>query len=80
MGTADLYDKYMNELFIAHPIFRNFGEKKVFGGEIVTVKVFEDNVLVKNLLGENGKGKARIIYHPHDAKQSFQVKHRIDKH
>ena len=59
--TADLYDKYADQLKIAEPIFRNFGRRKVFCGEIVTVKVFEDNVLVKKILGENGSGKVLVV-------------------
>jgi len=59
--TADLYDEYADQLKIAEPIFRDFGRRKVFCGEIVTVKVFEDNVLVKKILGENGSGKVLVV-------------------
>lgn len=59
--TADLYDRHEGKLKVAQPVFKSFGKKKSFGGEIVTVKVFEDNVLVKEMLGKNGKGKTLVV-------------------
>lgn len=59
--TADLYDKYEDELQVAAPIFRNFGGKPAFGGQIVTLKVHEDNKLVRSELEKNGAGKVLVI-------------------
>ncbi len=59
--TADLCDQHEGKLQIAQPLFKSFGIKKSFGGRIVTVKVFEDNVLVKKMLGENGTGKVLVV-------------------
>jgi len=59
--TAELCDRYEGEVKVALPLFRSFGKKKSFGGEIITVKVFEDNVLVKEMLGKNGKRKVLVI-------------------
>ena len=39
-------------------VFRHFGAKDKFCGEIVTVKCFEDNSRVKSLLNSDGKDKA----------------------
>ena len=61
LKTADLYDDYADNLTIAAPIFRDYGKKKTFHGEIVTVKVFEDNVLVKQKLGEDGSDKVLVV-------------------
>ena len=61
LKTADICDQQENKVKIALPIFKSFGQKKSFGGEIVTVKVFEDNVLVKEMLGKNGKGKVLVV-------------------
>lgn len=58
--TADLCDAHEGKVAIAQPLFKSFGAKKSFGGEIVTVKVFEDNVLVKEMLGKNGKDKVLV--------------------
>ncbi len=59
--TTDLCDSHEGKVKVAQPLFKSFGAKKSFGGEIATVKVFEDNVLVKEMLGENGKGKVLVV-------------------
>lgn len=59
--TADLYDKYENELQVAEPIFRHFGGKSAFAGQIATLKVHEDNKLVRSELEKNGTGKVLVI-------------------
>lgn len=58
--TADLCDKYEN-VKVAEPIFRSYGAKASFGGQIVTVKVHEDNVLVKDILSTPGQGKVLVV-------------------
>ena len=60
-STADLYDKYEESLQIARPIFNDYGGKKAFCGPMATVKVFEDNSLVKEALAESGQGKVLIV-------------------
>lgn len=56
--TADLCDAYMPNLQVVKPIgFKNYGKKKSFHGQIVTVKVFEANELIRTILEEDGKGK-----------------------
>ena len=52
--TADLCDDYIEELQVAEPLLVGFGGKEMFGGEIVTLKVFDDNVLVKQTLSTPG--------------------------
>ncbi|MEL7447820.1 MAG: ribonuclease E activity regulator RraA [Pseudomonadota bacterium] len=59
--TADLYDDFADELAIAEPLFRDYGGRVGFHGEIATVKVFEDNVLVKKTLGEPGNGRVLVV-------------------
>lgn len=59
--TADLCDANEGKVNIALPVFKSFGAKRTFGGEIVTVKVFEDNVLVKEMLGKDGAGKVLVV-------------------
>ncbi len=59
--TADLYDDYAEELQIAAPLFRQFGARRAFHGPVATVKVFEDNVLVKKTLGEEGAGRVLVV-------------------
>lgn len=60
--TADLYDAHEGKVKVAEPIFRAYGGKGRFYGEIVTVKCHEDNSLVGNTLKEkNGKGKVLVV-------------------
>lgn len=59
--TADLCDAHEGKVAIAQPLFKSYGAKKSFAGEIITVKVFEDNVRVKEMLGKNGKEKVLVV-------------------
>ncbi len=62
MNTTDLCDDYISELKIAKPIgFKDLGMKKSFHGQIVTIKVFENNPLIRKTLSEDGKGKVLVI-------------------
>jgi regulator of ribonuclease activity A len=59
--TADLYDDHSDKLSVASPLFMMCGQKACFGGEIVTIKCHEDNSLVRETLGTDGKGKVLVI-------------------
>ncbi|WP_440603956.1 ribonuclease E activity regulator RraA [Bacillus sp. GB_SG_008] len=48
--TTDLYDAYETEVQVCRPLFQSYGKKKQFHGKIATVKVKDDNVLVKQAL------------------------------
>ncbi|NQZ24364.1 MAG: putative 4-hydroxy-4-methyl-2-oxoglutarate aldolase [Colwellia sp.] len=57
----DLYDIYPNELLLAQPLFTDYGQKKIFSGEIVTVACFNDNSKVKALVATDGTGKVMVV-------------------
>ena len=59
--TADLWDENETLLSCVDPIFNHFGNKKVFSGAITTLKLFEDNSLVRKQLESDGKGKVLVI-------------------
>ena len=63
--TCDLLDEHPQTQVMSPSIdgksFRNFGGRKAFGGEIVTVKCFEDNSRVKELLATEGAGKVLVV-------------------
>ncbi len=61
MKTTDLCDKYSDTLQIAAPLFRDYGAVKEFNGVIHTLKVFEDNSLVRKALEKDGKGKVLVV-------------------
>ena len=41
--------------------FKSYGARKSFGGQAVTVKCFEDNSRVKELLATDGTGKVLVV-------------------
>lgn len=59
--TADISDEFANQLQVADNIFKHYGKKQTFQGTITTVKVFEDNVLVKAALEKDGTGKVLVV-------------------
>ncbi len=59
--TADLWDEYSEELRLLNLSLTSFGKKDMFHGEVVTIKVYEDNSLVKKELQSNGKGKVLVV-------------------
>ncbi len=61
--TADLCDAHSHEehFQIAEPLFKPYGANPAFCGQITTVKVFEDNVLVKKVLEEKVQNRVLVI-------------------
>lgn len=59
-ATTDLSDAHP-EAQVAEPIFGDFGGRITFHGPIRTVKVFEDNAMVRALLEERGEGHVLVV-------------------
>jgi regulator of ribonuclease activity A len=59
--TADLCDQFADRLRIADPVFRAFGRRAAFAGPVTTLRVFEDNVLVRSALEEPGEGRVLVV-------------------
>ena len=59
-ATADLYDEFEEKLQIATPMFNDYGGNLKFCGPASTVKVFEDNSLVRVALEEAGEGRVLV--------------------
>lgn len=59
--TADLYDEHGESLQVASPVFRDYGGRASFGGPVATVKVHEDNTLVREALAEPGEGRVLVV-------------------
>ncbi|CAA0834378.1 shortage in chiasmata 1 [Striga hermonthica] len=49
------------ELRALQPCFQIYGRRQVFSGPVVTLKVFEDNVLVREFLEERGNGRVLVV-------------------
>lgn len=59
--TSELCDIYQESVNVVEPLFSNFGGRTSFGGQIITVKCFEDNGLLYDLLEEDGTGRILLI-------------------
>lgn len=59
--TADISDEFLEQTNVLHVSFNSYGKVKHFHGQVVTVKVYEDNSLVKAQLQTNGKGKVLVV-------------------
>lgn len=65
--TCDLLDDHPElDIQVLTPsldgkFFYSFGARKSFAGQIVTVKCFEDNSRVKELLATDGTGKVLVV-------------------
>ena len=60
-STPDLCDQYPDLVQVVEPMFSNFGGREYFSGEIVTVKCFEDNSCVKQLVDTQGQGRVMVV-------------------
>jgi regulator of ribonuclease activity A len=57
----ELCDQFPDLVQVVEPMFGNFGGRETFGGQIVTIKAFEDNSLVREQVALPGKGKVLVI-------------------
>lgn len=60
-STSDLCDDYPQLVRAVEPMFKNFGGRNAFSGEIATVKCFEDNSKVKEMVAQPGSGKVLVV-------------------
>ena len=59
--TTDLCDANEGKVRAVAPMFRSFGGKTRFSGPIRTLKVFEDNALVRSTLETAGNGGVLVV-------------------
>lgn len=59
--TSDLCDDFSERLRIASPLFQDYGGRRMFEGPVATVRVFEDNSLVRRTLEEPGEGRVLVV-------------------
>ncbi len=60
LATTDLSDVHP-EAQVCDPVFHDFGGKKAFHGSIKTLKIFEDNALVRSTLETPGEGRVLVV-------------------
>ncbi|MFI1915859.1 ribonuclease E activity regulator RraA [Nocardia sp. NPDC020380] len=61
VATADLADEIGPEIRSCDTQFIQFGGHDTFAGRIVTIRCFQDNLLVKQTLGEPGAGRVLVV-------------------
>ena len=59
--TADLCDAFPQVVQLVEPVFREYGGVEKFAGPIETLKVFEDNALVRQTLETEGRGRVLVV-------------------
>jgi regulator of ribonuclease activity A len=60
-ATAELCDAFPDRVKVVEPIFRDWGGAPSFAGPIETVRVFEDNGLVRGMLESEGGGRVLVV-------------------
>ena len=61
LSTPDIADEFPDEVSALQLQFNNYGAINQFCGPAVTVKCFEDNSLVKALVGQPGEGRVIVV-------------------
>ncbi len=61
IDTSELCDIYLDQVDVVEPIFLSFGGVNRFYGKVTTVKCFENNGLITDILEENGEGRVLLI-------------------
>lgn len=61
IDTSELCDLYADQVDVVEPIFSSFGGVSNFFGKVTTVKCFENNGLIAEVLEENGEGRVLVV-------------------
>jgi regulator of ribonuclease activity A len=59
--TADICDRFPESVEVCEPMFTSYGSVDAFDGRISTVKVYEDNVLVREALEDLAPGSVLVV-------------------
>lgn len=57
----DLCDEHADKVTVLEPLFRDFGGEHIFWGQVVTVRCYEDNSRVRELVASPGTGKVLVV-------------------
>ncbi len=59
--TTDICDAHEDKVRVVEPMFVSYGGKQAFHGRIATLKLFEDNSLVRKAVESPGAGRVLVI-------------------
>ncbi|MCG7536796.1 ribonuclease E activity regulator RraA [Pseudoalteromonas sp. OOF1S-7] len=60
-STSDLCDHFADAVDVLEPMFINFGGQSAFSGRIKTLKCFENNELINQVLQQDGTGQVLLV-------------------
>jgi regulator of ribonuclease activity A len=60
-SVPDICDEFYDEIRVLDPVFSDYGARRRFSGPVVTVKCFEDNSLVRDLVRSEGRGRVLVV-------------------
>lgn len=60
-SICDLADDHPELARIAEPVFRDFGMKRRFSGQIATLRCLDDNMLLRRTLSTAGNGRVMVV-------------------
>ena len=61
LSVPDICDAHIDQISVLDPQFHDFGGRRKFGGEIVTIRCFEDNSLVAETVRQPGHGRVIVV-------------------
>jgi regulator of ribonuclease activity A len=60
-SVPDICDEFPQDVRVLEPLFSSFGGKQRFSGEIITIRCFEDNSLVRDAVRTEGRGRVIVV-------------------
>ncbi|MBY6064553.1 ribonuclease E activity regulator RraA [Pseudidiomarina sediminum] len=60
-NTSELCDLYPDMVDVVEPMFVHFGGRVSFGGQLVTIKCFEDKGVIEEVVQQPGSGKVLLV-------------------
>jgi regulator of ribonuclease activity A len=60
-SVPDICDEFPQDVRVLEPLFSSFGGKQRFSGEIITIKCFEDNSLLRDAVRTEGRGRVIVV-------------------
>lgn len=61
ISTPDICDAFEGKIKALDAVFNNYGARDAFYGEAITIKCFEDNSVVKQLVDTPGEGRVIVM-------------------
>ncbi len=60
-SVPDICDEFLEEISVLEPLFSSFGGKQRFSGEIITIRCFEDNSVLRDVVRTEGRGRVIVV-------------------